>query len=856
MKYLFNRNILIGVFAGLAGFAVNCWPLSLFPGIHLVFSGAMAVAIAVLVAVLESARLQQRALTNAAEMGTRQAEERAQHVAALNSLWRDLSSNFDLRSICRAARCYIQTQVNVANISISLYDNTEQYFTYAYSWTEGAEIDPTTLAPLQLNAGPHSLCLQTKQPVLADEAGNVLLKEAQLPSGDEQNGLPCVLYLPLIAFDNVVGIFEARNCRVDDYSEEAIERLMLVASQIAISLSNAHLFDQLAHAKIKWERTFDSMSEGIFVFGQTGRLMRVNRAGAAMEGVVIKSLIGRRCCEILPSFVEHKCLVSESLNSGQRVIHEIESRRNKRPLLITVEPLNIEGEMSGVVCIVRDLTDLRRAEAEARAQKEFTSRLVEFAQEAIYTFDRVGHTTWFNHRICEMTGYSSEAIHSCNMGILVHPDDLSEANRRSARALHGEHSVFEGRYIRRDGEVRWFRATYSPVKAQEEIGGVLVVARDVTDERLAAEQMERSNKLAAVGQLAAGVAHDFNNLLAAILGRAQLLKRHARTEMMQHGLEVIETAALDGAATVHRLQNFARRSANETVESISIDDILHDVVELTRTRWRDDAQAKGIEYRVNLKCGASVMVEGSPSELREVFTNLIINALDAMPHGGSLSIQSKAVGTQVSLCFADTGAGMTSEVRQHIFEPFFSTKGHAGIGLGLAVSYGIVERHGGTIEAESVAGRGTTFTITLPIAQTRARLEPEAEKVALMPIKALVIDDEEIVRTTLALSLEELGHEVEQVASGREGLQLLKTKRFDVVLTDLSMPEMDGWTVARHVRAAWPETKVLLITGYGATIELSGEAAQLVDAIICKPFDLNELSATLAHAMQRSLVLA
>lgn len=316
MKHLFNRNFFIGVLALLAGFAL--WPLSLFPGIHLVFGSVVVVVIAVLITVLEGARLQQRALTNAAEMGTRQAEERAQHVAALNTLWRELSSNLDLRSICRAARRYIQTQVDVATISISLYDHTEQQITYAYSWIDGAEIDPATLAPLRLDEGPHSLCFHTKLPVLADEAGNVLLRESQPQTGDGQNSLPFVLYLPLIAFDNVVGIFEARNCRVNNYSEEALERLLMVAGQIAISISNAQLFNQLSHAKIKWERTFDSMSEGIFVFGQTGGLMRVNRAGAKMVGVAIESLIGRHCCEILPDFVEHKCFVSESLNARAR----------------------------------------------------------------------------------------------------------------------------------------------------------------------------------------------------------------------------------------------------------------------------------------------------------------------------------------------------------------------------------------------------------------------------------------------------------------------------------------------------------------------------------------------------------
>ncbi|HET8780926.1 MAG TPA: HAMP domain-containing sensor histidine kinase, partial [Pyrinomonadaceae bacterium] len=230
------------------------------------------------------------------------------------------------------------------------------------------------------------------------------------------------------------------------------------------------------------------------------------------------------------------------------------------------------------------------------------------------------------------------------------------------------------------------------------------------------EQFSQMEKLSALGELASGVAHDFNNTLAGILGRAQLLQRTNDPEKIQRGLDIIIKTAEDGAKTVKRIQDFARQRRDHDFELVSVDQILLDASEITRPRWKNCAEASNIHITVDLQIGSNAMVMGDDSELREVLVNMVFNAIDAMPEGGTLTLSTSMVDQSVVIKIIDTGIGMYPEVRSRIFDPFFTTKGKAGLGLGLAVSFGIIRRHGGNIEVESQYGSGTEFRLTLPVA--------------------------------------------------------------------------------------------------------------------------------------------
>jgi CheY-like chemotaxis protein len=353
--------------------------------------------------------------------------------------------------------------------------------------------------------------------------------------------------------------------------------------------------------------------------------------------------------------------------------------------------------------------------------------------------------------------------------------------------------------------------------------------------------------------LKSGVAHDFNNALAAILGRAQLLRRSAHDLDLAHGLDIILTSAEDAASTVRRIRSFARQLPGEGHEEVEVLELLRDAVEITRTRWENDARARGLEYEVTVEGEAALHARGNASELREVFVNLVVNAIDAMPSGGRLSISCCRRGERLRLLFSDNGTGMAEEVRARIFEPFFTTKGVHGTGLGLFVSYGIIERHGGHIFASSLRGRGTTFTIDLPSLEptpqetTGRATKSKVEAARVATLSVLVVDDEEHVRGTLAEMIEVLGHRVVSADGGRAALEAVAAGgEFDLVFTDLSMPGMDGWEVAREVRRRSPRTRIAVVTGYGKDASRTqGDAP--ADIVIGKPFDFAQVEEVLTQ---------
>jgi signal transduction histidine kinase/CheY-like chemotaxis protein len=411
----------------------------------------------------------------------------------------------------------------------------------------------------------------------------------------------------------------------------------------------------------------------------------------------------------------------------------------------------------------------------------------------------------------------------------------------------GEAQTYEMRYVAPDGRLRYARVDNSPLVVEGRTTGVLGIARDITEQKEERERAARADKLRALGQLASGVAHDFNNSLAAILGRAQLLRRQTQDEALVRNIEIIQTAAEDAAATVRRIQTFARKSPAKEFEMLDVSNLLNDAIEITRTRWQNEARLRGLDYQVVLTAESGQHTFGSASELREVFVNLIVNAVDAMPNGGTLSISCVRAEANLCLRFADTGTGMAEDVRQKIFDPFFTTKGAQGTGLGLSVSYSIIERHEGVISVTSELGVGTVFAIALPAATTQ-QLTTEAtpEDVAQPSLSILIIDDEPAVRETLADMLEMMGHRVMLAESGQIALQTLAGNHCDLVFTDLAMPEMDGWETSREIRKRRPGMNIVLVTGYGTgTVPPAGEDS-LVNGIIGKPFDFSQISQTIA----------
>jgi len=502
----------------------------------------------------------------------------------------------------------------------------------------------------------------------------------------------------------------------------------------------------------------------------------------------------------------------------------------------------------GAVCTARDLSELRKAEAVARERQSLLKNILESARESIYAVDLEGNYKWCNQAMLDLTGYRLEEIIGHHFLERTHEDDRAMRTSAFATVLAGEPQGYESRYIAADGSVRYAVVNTAPIMVDGQTTGVLGIAHDVTEQKQERERAARADKLRALGQLASGVAHDFNNSLAAILGRAQLMLRRVHDEELIRSLGVVVTAAEDAAATVRRIQTFARKSSDAEMERLEIGGLLRDAVEITRTRWQNEARAAGRSIDVSLNVENGLLSRGNASELREVFVNLIVNAVDAMPDGGSLKICCNRKDDRLRLRFADTGVGMEEEVRERVFEPFYTTKGLHGTGLGLAVSYGIIERHHGTISVSSKLGEGTTFHLDLPVAEPFDQIDSAQRSNAhTSSLSVLVIDDEEVVRETLAEILSDLDHKVVTADSGRAGLERMASDEFDLVFTDLAMPEMDGWETAREIRKSRPDLPVVLVTGYGATAQPPSGEVDLVAGIIGKPFDFEQVSGTIAR---------
>ncbi len=383
--------------------------------------------------------------------------------------------------------------------------------------------------------------------------------------------------------------------------------------------------------------------------------------------------------------------------------------------------------------------------------------------------------------------------------------------------------------------------------------GLIAIVRDITAQREVEKQLRQSEKLTALGQLAGGIAHDFNNLLQAILGYAQLMKQNPRdAEFVARSLNIVEAAAVDGSETVRRIQQFARLRPDEQFVGVDVNQIVHDAVAIVRPRWEEKIARDNRPLDLRLDLGSIETINGRPAALTELMTNLILNALDAMPDGGTLTITTRGEPRrQITLTVTDTGIGMPELVRRRIFEPFFSTKGEDGSGLGLSMVYSIVRRHGGEIRVESEPGRGATFTLTFPVASEPVGAEPEAALPrARRPARVLLVDDDPKVLGTLTEILRSVGHTVTAAASGAAGVAVYGLGRFDVVLSNLGMAGMNGWELAERLRRVDSDVVILFITGWGLRDEEHGRLKMLkIRKCLFKPVRPAELDAAIQDAL-------
>ena len=642
---------------------------------------------------------------------------------------------------------------------------------------------------------------------------------------------------------------------------------------------------KLRDSEVQYRRLLETAKDGVLILdAATGQVVDVNQFLLEMLGCARELFLGKLVWELdyFKEVIASPERFADLKEKGYVRYDDLlwETTDGRQILVEFISNLYAVGHRQLIQCNIRDISARRQAEAALRASEDRFRTLADMAPEAIFieTNLRFAYINAAGVRLLGATG--PEELLGQPVLDRLHPNYHTRVHERN-RLLYEQFRdvpALDEVYLRMDGTPVDVSVSAVPFTYQGQ-NGALAFVHDITGRKQAEQQLRDSNRqlsealnelrqtqrqiiqqenLRALGQMASGIAHDFNNALAPILGFSELLltkpEAVADQKKVMKYLQIINTCANDAAGVVRQMREFGRK--REPVEgdkqTHNLADLVLQTIEHTRPRWKDQAQAAGVFIQVKTDLQKVPPLIGEEFAFREILTNLIINAVDAMPAGGTITLGTAVEGDFVRLWVRDTGAGMTEEVRQRCFEPFFTTKGAQGTGLGLTTLYGIVQRHGGTVEVESKLGQGTVFIIRLPIKLTKATppVAPATAPVAMQrKLHVLVVDDDPSLCDVAEASLTNDGHTVEIAYDGKMALKLLKVGRFDVVLTDKAMPEINGEQLAAAIHLTAPDLPVILMTGFGDLMKTAGEKPLHIREVLSKPFNLAMLRTALERAL-------
>jgi two-component system NtrC family sensor kinase len=642
-----------------------------------------------------------------------------------------------------------------------------------------------------------------------------------------------------------------RGREAGDFSESDAATLLAGLPPEKVHAVRALLRDRGRLSEL-YRRVIETTSDALVITNRDRAIAFANPAAHALFGFPDSQLIGMRVADIVPREVHEDVAERESaaLVGAPQQYETVVLRADGecRAVSVSSAPLR-EGDgsggettITGVVASLRDITNERRAsDAVARSEARY-QRLVETAPDPIFTVDLEGCFTSVNRAFEDALGRTREELVGRHF-----TDVLSGSQKNFAQALFcdtaaGRRSQAEIRYRDARGELCTGAVTATPVVEDGDIRGCLGIIRDVTGERRMAEQLLQREKLAAVGQLVSGVAHELNNPLAGVLAFAQLLEAAPGSEEEQReAIHAIHKEAKRAARIVSNLLLFARERDPERTRT-DLNAVVVDALELRRYVLR----TQQVEVVTDLEPSLPA-VWADPFQLQQVVLNFITNAeyaLKGVEREKVITLRTWFADNRVCASVADNGTGIEAEVVDRVFNPFFTTKEVGeGTGLGLSISHGIIRQHGGHIGVESVAGKGATFTIDLPLsplASTRPESGPAGARRVSGSSSFLIVDDEPSIRRALARYLTREGHSVDTASSGEEALSRLAGRRYDAILLDLRMPDTAGYGVYERLRSDDPEhaARVVFATG---DVESESARSFLRDAerpFVSKPFML------------------
>ncbi len=512
----------------------------------------------------------------------------------------------------------------------------------------------------------------------------------------------------------------------------------------------------------------------------------------------------------------------------------------------------------------QELAERLRAEDALQGHQQRFRLALEASHMGTWDYDlpNARFTEW-SPEMASLTGRTVESlgVHSsmADAFLPAHPDDHQALEQAISDALERDAGLhIETRFKHSPtNTIRWLLLkgqVYREVNSRRPLR-MTGVGMDITAQKeaeAAHHAMAHGERLRALGEMASGIAHDLNQSLALISGygdmaRQELLLDRPDLGRVREMVGITARAALEGGQALRGLLTFVRSQELLAVsERFDVGEVLQDVARLTAPRWRDAPQVEGRPIELDVSAEPGLWINGSPAALREAITNLIFNAVDALPRGGAVHLVTYLDGEHVVVDVCDTGEGIPKDVQVRVFDPFFSTKGAQGTGLGLPQVRSIVERHGGSIELHSTPGRGTTFRLVFPRAASATDSASKAAETDVSEpqrcIRILVVEDEEQLARMASLVLTQRGHEVLVASSGEEALERLKRDRFELVISDLGLGSgKNGWDVAAAVRQQSPGTRFVLVTGWGAAIDPEEARKRGVDEVIAKPYRIADL---------------
>jgi PAS domain S-box-containing protein len=617
--------------------------------------------------------------------------------------------------------------------------------------------------------------------------------------------------------------------------------------------------ERVSISESNFRAIFENAPETIYILDiDTWKILDCNRYTTQWLGYSREELLTMTADDILaPGAVGVAENIRRAVNEGYVYVRERRYRKKDGTVVdaeVTGTMVQYEGK-ARFVALVRDITERKQIEALSRYKELF-----ENVSDPVFINDVDGRFLEANDEACDRLGYSRRELLRKNIRELMGPDQESRFDEETERRMRNGQTVrFEVDLLNRSGDRRAFEIHGRSILYRR-VPAVLSVARDIQIRKRMEATLIKSERLAALGEMAGGVAHNFNNLLQMIMGagEAALKKLNAgRIRESGEAIRNIVSSAERGTDMVRRIRDFTvqKTDGNGGTNIFDMGELIAEAVQLTRPLWKN--VPGGGPYRLNCIRGLGCYVDANPSEIYEVLVNLIKNGLEAMPEGGSLTLSTTIRDGRVRIAVSDRGQGVPATELQRIFEPFYTTKGMLSSGLGLSSSYGIIKKHRGDLHVESTPERGTTFTVTLPLAahlNQRVPRQLPAERAGYFRI--LVIDDEVNILRAMEMYFEDAeGIDIRTACGAEKGLDIVYEGGIDAILCDLGMDGMNGWDVGKRVKSycedrGMPKIPFLLYTGLirqldGRMLEESG-----VDRVVRKPAAFEELERVLREVTQ------